>query len=396
MRIIHICLCVNAYTDDWSYQDNYLPRYHKKAGHQVTVVTIPFAYQLQKREFVTPGTYFDDFGVKVYRLPLFFCNKSKIASKLKIFKGLYKTLGNEDPDIIFVHGCQFLDIRKIIKYITKNPTVRVYVDNHADFSNSASNWLSKNILHGLVWKYCAQSIEPYAEKFYGVLPARVDFLAYVYKLPKNKIELLVMGADDELVVAARQPQIRQSIRAKYNINENDFLIMTGGKIDPAKKQTILLMQAIKRINRDKVKLIVFGSVTPDLITAVESSCYGNRIQYIGWVQSDESYAHFAAADLVVFPGRHSVFWEQVAGLGIPMIVKYWEGTTHVDVGGNCDFLYEDSVNEIKNKIQALIDDPAKYRKMKEIALKQGMEVFSYRSIAERSIMEARKLRAGQI
>ena len=31
-----------------------------------------------------------------------------------------------------------------------------------------------------------------------------------------------------------------------------------------------------------------------------------------------------------------------------MIVKYWEGTTHVDIGGNCEFIYKDSVEEIRN------------------------------------------------
>ena len=43
-----------------------------------------------------------------------------------------------------------------------------------------------------------------------------------------------------------------------------------------------------------------------------------------------------------------MFWEQVAGMGIPMVCKYWEGTTHVDCGGNVKFLYRDSVEEIKS------------------------------------------------
>ena len=42
-------------------------------------------------------------------------------------------------------------------------------------------------------------INPYVNKFYGVLPARVDFLINEYKLPKNKVELLVMGADDDCI-----------------------------------------------------------------------------------------------------------------------------------------------------------------------------------------------------
>ena len=87
---------------------------------------------------------------------------------------------------------------------------------------------------------------------------------------------------------------------------------------------------------------------------------------------------------MVFPGRHSVFWEIVAGLGTPMVVKYWEGTTHVNVNGNCEFLYEDSVDEIYEKIKRIINDKNLYQKMKESA-EQAMRIFSYKYIAEKSI-----------
>ncbi len=384
MKILHICLASLSYTDGWSYQDNLLTKYHQAMGNDVVIVTSQWhrndSGMLIKGK---SGSYVNENNCLVYRLKIYV--GAKTSARLKKYVGLREVLENESPDIVFIHGCQLLDIRTIVKYLKHNLQTKVFVDNHADFSNSASNWLSRNILHKIIWRHCARLIEPYTKKFYGVLPARVEFLADMYQIPRNKIELLVMGADDELVEAARQSQIRQSIRDKYNSEENDFLIMTGGKIDPAKKQTILLMKAVKRINRKDVKLIVFGSVTPDLKTAVESLCDGKTVQYIGWIQSDESYAHFAAADLVVFPGRHSVFWEQVVGLGIPLMVKYWEGTTHVDVGGNCDFLYEDSVDEIQRKIQNLIDNRSKYEEMKRAALERGMDVFSYRSIAQRSI-----------
>ena len=37
--------------------------------------------------------------------------------------------------------------------------------------------------------------------------------------------------------------------------------------------------------------------------------------------SKDSYDYFEASDLVVFPGCHSVMWEQVTGQGKPMLVK---------------------------------------------------------------------------
>ena len=337
------------------------------------------------RAYIDKGlSYVNENGIKVTRLD----NKKPIRVN-RLFKryiGAYKAIENAAPDIIFIHGCQFMDIDQVIKYVKKHKAVKVYVDNHADYSNSATNVLSKNILHKLFWKSCAHKIEPYVKKFYGVLPARVDFLVDLYKLPKEKCELLVMGVDDEKAEEAERPEVRSEIRGKYAIGEDDFLIITGGKIDMFKQQTLLLMDAVNRINDPKVKLIVFGSVVNELKEEVNKRC-SDRVKYIGWVQSDESYKYFAAGDLAVFPGRHSVFWEQVAGQGIPMIVKHWEGTTHVDLGGNVKFLYDDSEAEIEQALREVVYDKDVYDSMKQVAEQKGKDVFSYLNIARRSIEE---------
>lgn len=383
MKILHICLC-GPFTDNWSYQENILTKYHKKLGYDVSVIASKFIWSNSGEIAIDErDEYINDTGVKIIRIKS--VNNTYINSKFKKYKDLYKSISNENPGIIFVHGIQFLDILSVIKYAKSHPEVKIYVDNHGDLSNSATNWLSKKVLHGLIWKYFAHLISPYTTKFYGVLPARVDFLKNIYRLPEEKIELLLMGADDDKVNEARNPNVRQEMRKKYNIEDDDFLIMTGGKIDNAKKQTLLLMEAVKRIDKKGVRLIVFGSVTKELKDEVNRLTDGDKVQYIGWVNSEDSYKYFAMADLVVFPGRHSVFWEQVAGLGIPMIVKFWEGTTHIDIGGNVLFLYDDSIDEIFKKINILLKDKIKYYNMKITAMEKGMQVFSYKEIAQRSI-----------
>ena len=211
-----------------------------------------------------------------------------------------------EPDIICIHNIQFQDIRVFVKYKKKNLGVKIFVDNHADYSNSARNWFSKNILYRFWWKPCAKAIEKHTEKFFGVMPSIINFLIDVYGISKDKCELLLMGADDEAIKHALNPAVKIAFRKKYGIKKNDLLIITGGKIDAFKSQTLLLMKAIKNINNEHVKLIVFGSVTEELKFSINELCDGNRIQYIGWAQGEQSYDFFASADLVVFPGRHSV------------------------------------------------------------------------------------------
>lgn len=383
-KIVHVCLC-GPVTDGWSYQDNLLSKYHKELGYKVSIITSEWIWgedgNLKKdsRHF-----YHNEYDIPVFRLRI--KGDRNIEAKFKRYEGLYETLEKEAADILFIHGCQFLDIWTVRKYVRNHKNIRVFIDNHADFSNSGTNFLSKFVLHKGIWKFCAKAIEPYVERFFGVLPARVDFLIDLYHIPKEKTSLLVMGADDEKAELAVTKGLGEKIREKFGIAPKDFLIVTGGKIDKAKYQTIYLMQAVQKLSDDTVKLLIFGSVEEELKEQVKNLTDGKRIQFAGWISAEESYSYFEAADLICFPGRHSVFWEQAAGQGVPMVVKYWKGTCHIDIGGNVKFLYEDSAEEIQGVLEETAGhEKEAYKRMKQAAKEKGKQQFSYRDIAKRAI-----------
>ena len=382
MTICHVFL-TNSYTEGESYQENILSKYHAMLGHRVVMLAAAYAkYGGQYRKIPTEH-YLNADGVEVFRLTP---RRSLLPDyRFNRFPELPSKLEAISPDILFVHNPQFLDTDVLAGYVKKHPGCTLFVDNHSDFSNSATNWFSRTILHGLIWKRKARQLLPYTEKFYGVLPARVDFLVDIYGLPREKCELLVMGADDDLVEKAVATNARERIRAKYGISGEDFLIMTGGVINRWKTQTLLLMQAVRDSRIEHLKLIVFGSFAPELEAEANKLIDGERVRYVGWLKSAQTYDYAAAADLFVFPGRHSVLWEQVAGQGVPMLVKDWPGTHHVDIGGNVRFLKEDSEEEIRGEIERLLSHPEEYEAMREAARGNGMRVFSYRNIAERSI-----------
>ncbi len=385
MRITHICL-VEGYTEGLNYQENMIIKYQAKEGHRVSLITTDHCFT----EGVwgvceTESDYLNPQGVRIIRLPFLFPVPYALNRKIGIFKNTVKVLEELRPDVIFVHNLQFWDVKEIVQYKKKHPEVTLYADNHSDFSNSARNWIARNVLYRFWWKPCAKKMEPWTEKFFGVLPARIDFLENVYGIAHEKTDLLVMGADDECVQKAAQPKVKKRIREQFHIDEKDFLIVTGGKIDAFKTQTLFLMEAVQRIKSDKVKLLVFGSVEENLKEPLLKLSDGSKVQYIGWAKGNQSYEYFGAADLVVFPGRHSVYWEQVVAQGIPMVCKYWEGTTHVDIGGNVEFLYKDSIEEIQEKLEEIIRHPEKYNEMKKKAKGTGKEEFSYVKIARKSI-----------
>lgn len=383
MRIVHMVL-LGPFTDGFNYQDNLLTKYQRRNGHDVTIITSQWIWGTDGQfERVKKTNYINEDGVKVIRLPMI--GWQNFSRKFKRYRGVYKTLESCKPDILFIHGVSYVDIYSAIRYLRKHSDVIAYADNHCDFTNSATNWLSKNILHKVIWRQCAHALEPYIRKFYGVLPARVDFLTDVYGLPPERCELLVLGADDDAVEEATKPGVRQAIREKYGIAKDDFLIVTGGKIDRWKRQTLLLMDAVRKITDKKLKLIVFGSVEDEIQAELNQLCDDKRVQFVGWVTPKDTYRYFAAADLVAFPGRHSTLWEEAAAIGIPLLCKDIPGTHHVDLGGNVRFLKEDSTEEIQNVIENLLNNPEEYQQMKKIATEKGKKAFSYREIAKIAI-----------
>lgn len=384
MKILHLCL-TDGYTDNSEYQENILAKYHKKMGHEVVVISSQFIYEKGIWIKNARTDYYDSNEVFIKRIKYLFPFSHRINQKFGLYSGLNKELDKIKPDILFIHNFQFLSILQVRKYVKKNEAV-TYIDNHVDYVNSGRNIISKYLFHKFLWRICGALMVPFTKKFYGVLPARVEFLKSVYKLPSEKCELLCMGADDEKINDTIKELSRKKIREKAGIDNDDILIVTGGKINEFRQDTLNLLDAVSNINEKHVKLLVFGTVSEKLRTKFEEKCDNRRIMNVGWVDSDETYRIMASADLIIFPGQHSVMWEQAVALGVPCIFKRIDGFSHVDVGGNCIFIDDTSEDGLKKVILDVINS-GKLNDMRKVASKKGMEEFSCFKIAQKSIEE---------
>ena len=382
MKILHICLATN-YTEGYGYQENILPYFHVKNGHDVVIFASNMMFDknfnFTKRAAVE---YVNDnnIRVKIFEKTM----HSKLWFLQRDFIGLLGCIEKESPDIIFVHGPQFTSLKDVKKYKKKHTNVRVFIDNHADYYNTRVKKIRKKIAHYFFYGHTMRTMSKDVEMFWGVTPWRCDFLHRVYGVPKEKIGLLVMGGNDEHIHFENLEIIKKTIRQKYNIAYDDFLIVTGGKIDET-KNIHLLIDAVKAIGRDNVKLLIFGQPTNEFKDSFLSHISDDKyIRYIGWVDSDSVYDYFLTSDLCVFPGTHSVLWEQACACGVPGVYKSWKGMHHVDVEGSALFLNNDTVEEINRKLLDIIDQPERYENMKKAALRARF-VFSYQEIAKRAI-----------
>lgn len=383
MKILHCCLSC-FYIDDYGYQENILPKIHKSQGHDVRIVASTETYITNKKiGYTEPKDYINEDNILVSRIPYSKWIPSLINKKIRLYNGLEKNLNSFKPDIIFLHDFQFLSALDIIEYKKKNPNVKIYVDSHTDLINSGKNWIAKNILHGIFYKWIAQKIEKYVTKFYGTLPLRKKFMIDFYKIPKEKVELLPFGVDDSNIDFSQRDIISKTLREKIGFNDDDFVIISGGKID-IRKNIVNLMEAISEINHKNIKLLVFGSTNDDTKDDVLRLSECPNIKYISWINYKEIYQYFFASDLAVFPGTHSVIWEEAVGLGIPCIFKQWDGIDHIDLGGNCAFIHEGTKDIISNKINEIFSDSNYFQSMKMSAQKFRKH-FKYSQIAKKAI-----------
>lgn len=263
--------------------------------------------------------------------------------------------------------------------------MHVVFDNHIDTVNSLHNFATKFLHKFLYRRFLVPKLVRITDVLYGVTPSRFDFLRDIYGIPENKIKLLVMGADDEKMHLEQKDEKRAEIRVKYGISDDDFLIVTGGKID-LQKNIHVLAKAVNELGDKHVKLLVFGSISADLTTIFESLKSENVI-VIGWIGSDKVYEYFFAADFVMFPGQHSVMWEQAVASKVPCAFTKIDGFEHVNINDNCILMEGNTEEYYKNLILSVTGNTEKYAKLKHNANSDKVSCFLYSNIANKVLKD---------
>lgn len=387
MKIVHICLGGGWYEKN-AYQDQILPHYHRLLGHDVTIIASQYGrWNLEMNCYdmdTTPSRILDD-GIKLIRikpaLPL------KINTHVHLYCGLKDALKNEPPDLIFAHGVETINYLCLVKYKKKHPEVKIVCDNHGDRINSLHHWStrlwSKYVIKGII----VRRLLLVTEWFYGTTPSRCDFLNAAYGVPKERIMLLMMGADDEKMHLDQREDIRKIKRKEIGVTDQDFVLVTGGRFSKSKGARLVeLVKAVGSSNTKTLKLVVFGPISDDVKSLI-NPYLNESIILIGGIPSDRVYEFFYAADLVVFNGLHSVMWEQAVASRVPCFFSRIEGFEHVDYGGNCVLMDGDNADYYRNLIESIYLDRSRYEMMLKKANSEESHQFLYSKVAEKVIQD---------
>lgn len=160
MKILHLCLA-NFYIDNYTYQENMLPRMNREDGHDVRILASTETYVDNVHYgYVEPSEYVTEYGVPIKRLPYVKVGNSFVTHKFRAYPHLYEEIAAFAPDVIFCHELQFWSIQDVIRYKKEHPAVKLYADTHAAAYNSGTNWLSLHILHRVFYRSLVRKALP--------------------------------------------------------------------------------------------------------------------------------------------------------------------------------------------------------------------------------------------
>lgn len=373
MKIVHICSV--AYIDGWGYQDNLLPEYMMKAGHDVVVISSAnhfpsFLKEEEKQKIINNGTEYYYEGVHIYR------NRTELTSSNYTFvwHGLSNVLNIEQPDVIYHHGINSSSMLCCWRYVRKHEKCRLFIDSHADHINESPNKIW-NLFIRILMKSCVRIVQNQVTKFYGVTPGRCEYLADVYGAPRSKIDLYPLGFDSYSINSITES--KESLRKKYKINPDSFVVLSGGKMGED-KGTLSLIHAVndvKKLNKD-VKLLLFGRFTDSQTDKLANS---NDYTYIqGWCDRRKTLELIKLSDVACWPVHHTTLIEDAVGSGIPIVIRKTPNTSHL-IDGNGVFVIQGSEEELCESISHIIDNYSEF----ETNAKTFCNKFDYRILVEK-------------
>ena len=325
MKIVHCCFGIEHYIDTWGYQQNLLPLYHAKLGHDTVVLASndtfpPFVKTELIDNIKAKGDDYMNGPIRVRR------SSSWCAGHIHFqkAKGLYRQLEEERPDIIFFHGSLNLSLATCVSYKKSHPSVKLYVDNHGDVLNVNANPLYRFLFFkcylSLFHQYCQRHVDMY----FGVTNGRCNFLKEYLHIAPKRVALLPIGADVD--TASEVTESRAELRKRYGFAESDIVIVHGGKLD-ARKGTTDLIRVYRelRAQHPELRLVLFGKMVDTRIQPLLS----DDIVVRDWLSRTQTFELFKLADLAVWPIHHTTLIEDCVAAGLPYLIRKTETTEHL-------------------------------------------------------------------
>lgn len=211
----------------------------------------------------------------------------------------------------------------------------------------------------------------YFKKISGFLTVG-DSNEFFYKyngVPFNKMFRTFFPIDEKTFqsILIDQQKNKGSIKKKYSLEDNDFIISTVGKLMPFKHQidVILAMKELEMIKEKRIIYLVIGDGEQrEKLEKAARNLSFHKVIFTGFTQPEDLPFYYVASDLYVHPAKiepHSLAISEAIYCGCPILISNRCGsygpTDDVQSGVN-GLVYEfNNIKELAKKIKYFIDNP---------------------------------------
>lgn len=280
------------------------------------------------------------------------------SSAFIIYLWILKYIRKIKPDIICCHDLiKPNNIRAYIYKIFFNKNVKIVIDTHeAEYNTKIDTFVKKVYLsfRRLIFR---PLIVGFSNKIVATGPSEKKFALKNFLKKNTKIDIVPLWADIERF--RPNDDVRANMRKKYEILDNEIVLINAWKINEGKKNKELL-EAFIKINKeiDNLRLFFIWNWDRDYIdnikNIVKNESIENKVVFIDFVENDKLPDYLNMADIWVWPGSPSNIFFEAMSCGLPIILQRREHAEALVANGNGILLDNWSPKEILDALHTLI------------------------------------------
>jgi glycosyltransferase involved in cell wall biosynthesis len=374
MKILHIIERFNPFLGQ---EINFIAK-NKSTDFELTILTStslrPWNITNLDDAILEDDYYRKQFNVEVIRnKPLF-----EYGEKLWM-RGLFSTINTYEPEIIYVHGIEYISFFRIIFHylLQRRKTYRLFTDTHS-LPVFAKGGIFRTLFYGFLKKIIIQFVNQHRIIAFSTAEENEYLLKEIYGVDPLLIKPFCIGADLKTFRYDKNERVKQ--RRNLEIGEKDILIIFTGRLC-IQKSPHLLIDSISLIPENyqrKIYLLFIGFQDEEYMKN-EFNKRRNKSSNIlikEAVKSQDLCSYYSASDFAVFPLESTLSSLECQACKLPVIMEANETNSKRIKYGGLTYKSGD-IKDLSDKILMLAQDDSIRNTLSEDGYNYVCENYDY-------------------
>ena len=330
---------------------------------------------------------FQDNNPNVFRYPSVETNiKIKFPLAIPYSRQIKKVLNNLDLDIIHSQHPNLLG--SAAKYWAKKKNVPLVFTWHTLYDQYAH--FVPFLPRKLTASWAIRNAKNYANQCDAVIvptPSVIEVIRKWGVVNKNVVSIPT-GVEEKQFANPN----RESVRGKYNIKDNEILLLVMTRLTAEKNVGFLIEAVIKALKKNvlaKFMVCGEGNLKDSLTKKILEAGLKERVIFVGIVSEAEKKNYYAAGDIFVYASKsetQGMILTEAMYLGLPIVAVRATGVRDIVENEKTGFLVSENREEFAQMVRKLIEGENLRREFGEKAKKIAREKYTS-SVCAKKMLE---------